>query len=953
MHRCFRPCNRRLTAALWLVVALLLPSVAAAQTGTADITGRIVDQQGGALPGVSIIVRNQESGVFRQSVSADNGSYQFPGLTPGIYQVEADLSGFNKYQRTNLRLEVGKTVVVDITLEVGGIAEQVAVTAEAPLVDTTAKEVGGFIETRELIDLPTANRNFTAYLNVLPGVVSGSVGGQPGNTVNYSFDGGSNNDGTRGGDQARIPIEAIQEFQLLVAQADAEYGSTGGVVNAVSKQGTNEFRGSVLSLIRNSALTERSYFVKTGNLPKPKTREDQYGGALGGPIVRNKAHFFGTYEQFFLRRTTIVNIPNRPDLNGTLIFPGKIYNHFARADHQINPNQTWGVKWLSEYAPNLNTAQRMSAARTAEDHDQQFVASWNSVIGTTMVNTLRVGLTREDYLDSSYAFKEAGYRQEKLLPTLNFQSFTDQQNAKGDAVGEHLYLINDTFNWFVPNARGSHNVQAGVEFSYTDVNNHVQDNLNGTFSFSHNGPFNVADPRTWPDQFSIRVPVESIFLDKNTYAAAYVQDKWQITPRLTVSAGVRYELEVIPVNERNNPKFQNPGDYPVDKNNFAPRTGFAYMLDQNAHSVIRGGWGVFFQRTLFNTTSAYSLSGVYADSFTATFPANNRDPGPSNGRLPSDPMLLTFPNVNRALLNQLFPVGTLQKNAGTVRLDDPSRHNPYTHQMSIGYEQQLGGQVSVSVDYLRKQIRDLLVQVDLNPGLRVNTSRTGTVNRVDPNFRSSVITSLNLGWQDYDSILVAVEKRFSKGYSFRTAYTYGKSWGNIASNNAANPMQLLDDLNLDLNEQPSSVDRPHNLVISGTFEVPRTGGLRVSGISRYTSGAAFTISDSSVDANRNGILTDPLPAGTHSGTGPNAITVESKGGINGARLPSTYQLDLRVGYRFRAPRKQSVEIYGDILNTTNFVAFGGISGDRRLAEFLRPTSAGAARALQIGARYAF
>ena len=939
------------TVAIFVVLAL--GSLASAQTGTADINGKVIDQQGGALPGVIVVARNQDSGVFRQSVTAGNGTYQFTGLMPGVYHVEAELTGFNKYQRSDLRLEVGKTVAVDITLEVGGLTEQVAVTAEAPLVDTTAKEVGGFVATRELVDLPTSNRNFTSYLAVLPGVVSGAVGGQPGGTVNYSFDGGSNNDGTRGGDQARIPIEAIQEFQLLVAQADAEYGSTGGVVNAVSKQGTNDFHGSMLSLIRNSALTEKSYFVKTQNLLKPDTKEDQYGGAVGGPIIRNKMHFFGTYEQFFLRRTTIVNIPNRADLNGTLIFPGKIYNHFIRVDQQLNANQTWGVKWLSEYAPNLNTAQSMSAARTAEDHDQQWVGSWGSVIGSRMVNTLRVGLTREDYLDSSYAFKDAGYRQENLRPTLNFQSFTDQQNAKGDAVGEHLYLVNDTFNWFVPNAKGSHNVQAGIELSYTDVNNHVQDNLNGTFSFSNNGPFNAADPRSWPDQFSIRVPIESLFIDKNSYGAFYAQDKWQMTSRLTVSAGVRYELEIIPVNERGNSLFASSSDYPVDKNNFAPRTGFAYMLDEAGKSVIRGGWGVFFQRTLFNTTSAYSLSGIYSDSFTVTFPANNRDPGPSAGRLPTEPMLLSYPNVNRALLNQMFPVGTLQRNAGTVRLDEPDRHNPYTHQFSLGYERQLAGQMSVSVDYLRKQLRDMLVQVDLNPGLRVNTTRTGTVNRIDPNYVSSVITSRNLGWQDYDSILLAVEKRFSRGYSFRTAYTYGKSWGNIASNNAANPMQRLNELNLDLNEQPSSVDRPHNLVLSGTLEVPKTGGLRVSGISRWTSGAAFTISDSSSDPNQNGILTDPLPAGTYSGTGDNAITVESKGGINGARLPSTFQLDLRLGYRFKAGRNRSVEVYGDILNSTNFVAFGGISGDRRLAEFLRPTSAGAARALQIGARYAF
>ncbi len=936
-----------------IVIVVSLSSVLSAQSGTADMSGKVLDQQGGALPGVLVVARNQDSGVFRQAVSAGNGTFHFPSLMPGVYHVEAEIAGFNKYQRTDLRLEIGKTVTVDITLTIGGLSEQIAVTAEAPLVDTTSKEVGGFIATRELVDLPSSNRNFTSYLAVLPGVVNGAVGGQPGGTVNYSFDGGSNNDGTRGGDQARIPIEAIQEFQLLVAQADAEYGSTGGVVNAVSKQGTNDFHGSMLSLIRNSALTQKSYFVRAGNLAKPDTKEDQYGGAVGGPIVKNKVHFFGTYEQFFLRRTTIVNIPNRADLNKPLIFPGKIYNSFIRVDQQLNANHTWGLKWLSEYAPNLNTAQSMSAARTAEDHDQQFVASWNSVIGSRMVNTLRVGLTREDYLDSSYAFKDAGFRQEKLLPTLNFQSFTDQQNAKGDAVGEHLYLLNDTFNWFVPNARGSHNVQAGIEVSYTDVNNHVQDNLNGTFSFSNNGPFNAADPRSWPDQFSVRMPIESRFLDKNTYGAVYLQDKWQMTPRLTVSAGVRYELEIIPVNERGNPQFASANDYPVDKNNLAPRTGFAYMLDQDGKSVVRGGWGVYFQRTLFTTTSPYSLSGVYSDSFTATFPANNRDAGPSAGRLPTEAMLLTYPVVNRTLLNQMFPVGTLQKNVGTVRLDDPNRRNPYTHQFSVGYERQLGGQMSISVDYLRKQLRDMLVQVDLNPGLRINTTRTGTVNRSDPNFVSSVITSQNLGWQNYDSLLVAVEKRFSRGYSFRTAYTYGKSLGNIASNNAVNPMQVGDQLNLDLNEQPNSVDRPHNLVVSGTLEVPRTGGLRVSGITRYTSGAAFTISDSSADPNRNGILTDPLPAGSYSGTGPNAITVDNQGGINGARLPGIFVLDLRLGYRVKAGGNRTLEVYGDILNSTNFVAFTGISGDRRLAEFLRPTTSTAARALQIGARYAF
>ena len=152
-----------------LGLTLLLPAGLQAQA-TADVNGRVLDQQGAVLPGVGLKLRGQDTGLFRDSISNENGTFNFKGMTPGVYQIEAELPGFKKYQRTNLKLEVGKTVVVDVTLEVGQITDEVLVTAEAPLVDITSKEVGGSIETRELIDLPTTNRNFTAYLAVLPGV---------------------------------------------------------------------------------------------------------------------------------------------------------------------------------------------------------------------------------------------------------------------------------------------------------------------------------------------------------------------------------------------------------------------------------------------------------------------------------------------------------------------------------------------------------------------------------------------------------------------------------------------------------------------------------------------------------------------------------------------------------------------------------------------------------------
>ena len=181
----------------------------------------------------------------------------------------------------------------------------------------------------------------------------------------------------------------------------------------------------------------------------------------------------------------------------------------------------------------------------------------NSVFGTK-VNSLRFAMTREDYLDSSVAFKAAGYRQERLLPTLAYNNFTDQQNAKGDAVGEHTYLINDTLTWSVPNFKGSHQVQAGFEFAWTRVNNHVQDNLNGTFRFSHNLAFDAADPRTWPDQFAIRVPIESNYMDMQDYYSGVHPGQVEHRPALHGDARRALRSRDLPDQEHRQPEVPGP-----------------------------------------------------------------------------------------------------------------------------------------------------------------------------------------------------------------------------------------------------------------------------------------------------------------------------------------------------------------------------------------------------------
>ena len=226
-----------------------------------------------------------------------------------------------------------------------------------------------------------------------------------------------------------------------------------------------------------------------------------------------------------------------------------------------------------------------------------------------------------------------------------------------------------------------------------------------------------------------------------------------------------------------------------------------------------------------------------------------------------------------------------------------------------------------------------------------------------PEFVSGVVTSLNLGWQDIDQLGLSFNKRYSNGYSFRAAYTWSDGWGNISNNNQSSTFQLLEDLNLDLNEQvPSTVNREHNLVLSGTVEVPKTKGMKLSSIATYTSGQTLTITDSSTDPDRNGVLTDPLPAGTYSGVagGEHVITVKNKGGLGGARAPGEFNIDARFGWKFNVGRSRNLELYGDVLNLLNTTSFSGYSGDRRTADFLVATGvSNTVRTLQLGARIAF
>jgi hypothetical protein len=987
--------STRLLLAVWILVSAL---PASAQQGTAQISGKTTDEQGGVLPGVAIVVTNEETGIFREVTSSDEGTYVVSQIPPGRYKIVARLTGFRTMERSGLIVQVGTTLTMNLALPVGGIEENVTVTGQSPLVDTTSARVGGNIGTAELSELPAMNRNYFSVVALLPGVQFAPsnqmgndtiiAGGQTSQNNTVTVDGGYNADdalGTSAGAQVRTPVEAIQEFQVLTSMYDAEYGrASGAIVNAVTKSGTNQFRGVAFLSTASNALTSKDFLVKQNNLPKPTSTKRDWGGVLGGPVVQNKAHFFVSLERQVDNPTRTRVFPSRPSLDFSVAEERSGWNSLVRFDHQINASHTWAIRYLREAAPQFpivgNDARTtLQTVSDETDLDEMAVGTFTSVFGNAKVNTFRLARTWEHWWHGNECTRSLGFEREgpqvNCAPQLSYPNFFTQASTEAQGPWDSNWLIEDNFSWFIPGKKGDHDVKFGVRYNFTELQRVSQINQNGTFTFNNDAVFNAADARTYPERLTIRMGEFEEFID-NTTLEMFVQDKWRFGGRTTLSAGLRYDLESIPLDEKDNPLFPASNkNYPVDKNNFSPRIGLTHSLDGEGRSVIRGGYGKFYNRTILGAIDDTLEQGKYINSVNGVlFPNNSADPGPAAGRFPTEPLLYPVVvngvlTVNRDILNQLYPPGQLYRNNGAVVFDSPGRQQPVAHQTTIGYARQLYSSMAFNVDYIHTANRDMFLQKNLNPMVRANTSRTGPIVRVDAfgvlgePYAQQVWVMENTGYSDYDALNLSLEKRYSNNWSGRISYSLSKSFGTAENQNITNTYQVLTDLNLDEFEAPSSVDRRHILSLSGRTEIPRTKGVTLSSTLRYMSGAPFTIFNSNIDVNQNGELVDPSPAGTYSGTaeGAKLVNVENKGGRNGAIGPDYFQLDLRAGWRGQMGGARSLELFLDIFNITNRTNWenpGTANSDERLATaFLRLTTlrggSGFPRQAVFGARFAF
>ena len=436
--------------------------------------GSVRDEQGGALPGVSILITNQDTGNFREIISGADGSYFAGQLLPGTFRVTAQLPGFNSFERTDFAVGVGRTLDLDIEMTIGAIEETITVSGAAPLVDLTSSEVGGTINTGDLTELPTGNRSYFAAIALLPGIQfnpSSSLGndnmianGQTPGTNNVSVDGAANNDdnsGTWAGGQTRVPLESVQEFQVLTNQFDAEFGrARGAVINSITKQGTNEFTGAAFNYFTSEKMTTRDYFAARNDIDKPPTSKKEFGGVIGRPSCPTRCTSSSASSGRSSPRALTKVFPNRPDLNFTSAESWEAWNTLIRVDNQINASNSWAFRWLRELAPQFallgGRAATLNALEDETDNDQTYVGSWTSVLGNSQVNTFRVSATREQYWRGNPCWRELGGfdgpsdLQAQCLPRYTFKTFHDNQLSSSSGNRDNHWSYSNTFSWFVP-----------------------------------------------------------------------------------------------------------------------------------------------------------------------------------------------------------------------------------------------------------------------------------------------------------------------------------------------------------------------------------------------------------------------------------------------------------------------------------------------------------------------
>jgi hypothetical protein len=958
----------------------------AQSTVTGGINGKITDPQGAVVPNATITVTNTGTNSVVTVNATDDGTFRVTNLQPGTYRMETNVTGFAPAKAENIIVEVGQSTTVDIPLTIGEATASVEVTGDAPVINTNDNSNTTNINQTSISELPINGRRASNFVLATPGVApDGNFGlvsfrGISGLLNNSTVDGGDNNQAFFSEERGRtrinysISLDAVREFAVNTSNYSAEFGrAAGGVVNTVTKSGTNQFHGSAFYYLRDNKWGSRNAFsfqsvaTPTGTQIiglKPTDKRQQFGGSLGGPIIKDRLFFFFSYDQQ-KRNFPGVAAPGSPtfftnnigptgaltpaqisqgitylqNLTGTVPRKGDQTLFLPKIDWVINSKNTFTavynrLRWDSPAG--VQTGAVVSRGRTSFGDDKVSTDTLNLRLNSSLSSRI---LNEGRFQYSRDLEQQFGQTPDPSEPTTanGFPPSASIGGGTGITIGKPNFLDRaaypDEKRWqyadTVTMTMGRHTVKFGGDFNYvSDVLDNLFQNA-GAYSYDNLGLFlqDLVDPAgkrysSFNQGFG---PTAFKFAtrDYNFFG----QDDFRINQNLTVNLGLRYEYEQLPKPQIPNPLEPRTSVFPSDKNNLGPRIGFAYSFGSSGKSVIRGGYGIYYGRIINSTISnAITNTGVSTGQLQFQFkPATAGSP--------------TYPNV-------LATSPGAASGSPDIIVFSAKMENPMIHQADIIYERQVAKNLVVSVSGLLSVGRSLPTFFDTNQNVPTASTtykfRGGpfdgqslTLPRFTgprPNPAFGRITEVRSTIKsEYYGLVLQANRRLTDGLQFQASYTLSKSKDNgQGSQTFTSANWPLNNFDLSLESGSSSFDVPHRFVASMIY-APSTifglgkdsgigravlGGWSVAPIVQWSSGFVYS-------AGVSGNAPSSLSTGIFGAGGANRLPNVER---NAYRSPQLFNVDLRLSRRFRITETANFEVLAEGFNIFNRVNVTDLNG---------------------------
>ena len=962
---------RRLLAVCVVVCgAMALPQMASAQE--AVLSGTVTDSSGGVLPGVTVTAVHTATGNSFLAMTDERGGFRVP-VRIGQYRISAELQGFAIVTKA-AELLVGQTAVVNLQMAPSTIQESIVVNGEAPLVDTATSTLGGNIDKRQMQDLPINGRNWMDLAMLAPGSRQNESSNIPQARQGYSqinIDGQQITHLIPGTDQNQpsYSMDAIAEFVVLTNRFDATQGrSSGMLANAVTKSGTNIFSGTLAGFLRSDRFNA-SDFIQNRVVPY---QDQQVVTTFGGPIKKDRIHFFANYEQERQPQTVTFSSPY-PAFNTDLEAKNRQRKGIVRGDMQISSAARFMTRFQKYYndLPNGSTGgatSHPSTARREQRHSNELFSTLTQVIGTGAVNEIKGGVSLFNYTRDSAVTWKGGCFPDAPVRCGGSQTITLRGYSIGSAVGQdqtqNNYSIRDDFT-FSFDKGGRQDVKIGGEYVYQptyilwcatctgnlDVSNGpVPANIQSLFPvWNDASTWNLAPLSPIARRFTMNVSNTRFHykIPQSLYAA-WLQDDWKVSSRLTLNLGLRYDVQIGANSEGTvfQPWINN--DIPYDLNNFGPRGGFAYTIDDK--TVIRGGYGLFYAQASTDEghqteEAVHQAAAEILFDGRADFASN-----PFNGPVP------TYAQVMANACDQNGNAPGCYRRSITDEINSKWRRMPYARQGSIGLQRQVGADMSVQANYVytggRGEEVGTNINLSYNPVTGANYPSADVTRRPFPAW-GIVPLGLLEGYSNYHGLETSFNKRFSHRWQAQGTYTLSAfrdgtpqpdMFSIVDGSLTRTPLGFAVARDIAGEYGLATTDQRHRAVFNGIYGPGL--GIQVSGLYFYGSGARFAARYGSDvrDVGFGGMATQRLrPDGS----------IIARNNFVGLPL---HRVDMRVQKSITLGRR-SISGTVDVFNLLNRANYGSYTLTETSAAYTKPSYnsnlAYQALMVQFGFRLAF